>query len=54
MPLYEVTWQMTGTCQIDAQDDLDAKTRVESLSDAELINSTNSPLAQVISTKVVP
>lgn len=54
MPRYEVTWQSTGTVQVDAVDDLDAKTQVEAMTSTQRVQGPGSaPVTQVIATKVI-
>jgi hypothetical protein len=52
MPDFLVTWQMTGeTVAINAADELDAKSKIDSLSDEELIRVTTNEITRVIAVR---
>ena len=52
MPDFLVTWQMTGeTVAIDVADELSAKTKIDSLSDQELIDVTTNEIVRVIAVR---
>jgi hypothetical protein len=52
MPDFLVTWQMTGeTVAIDVADELDAKTKIDAMSDEELIQVTTNEIVRVIAVR---
>lgn len=55
MPDFLVTWQMTGeTVAVNAADELDAKSKIDLLSDEELIQVTTNEITRVIAVKANP
>lgn len=55
MPDFLVTWQMTGeTVAVNAADELDAKSKIDLLSDEELIRVTTNEITRVIAMRVKP
>ena len=55
MPDFLVTWQMTGeTVAVNAADELDAKSKIDSLTDEELIQVTTNEITRVIAMRVKP
>lgn len=51
---FEVTWQMTRIVLVNAADELEAKTIVESWSDPKLLAAHgNDPVTQVIAVRTV-
>ena len=54
MPVFDVTWQMTGIARVTADDDLAAKELVDALQNDEVVHNSTVQATQVLSTKVVP
>ena len=52
MAEYLVTWQMTGETLVNAADDMDAKSKIDLLSDEELIRVTTNEITRVIAVRV--
>jgi hypothetical protein len=53
MPDFLVTWQMTGeTLVAGVADEVDAQTKIDSLSDEELIRVTTNEITRVIAMRL--
>ena len=53
MPEYEVVWQMTGSIQVNAEDEIGAKTQVDVASDAALVGQSKIDGCQVIAMREI-
>ena len=54
MPDFLVTWQMTGeTPVVGAADEVDAQTKIDALSDEELIKATTGEITRVIAMRTI-